>query len=264
MKTIVFVWSQKYYTHELKRLEWTHGLGDLLRGTVGILRYCEKRGYECIIDISLHPVSQFLLVKPHRYSQFIQENKDNIKGLSQYEPVKEIDKELEDKDFAYLFTSFTDAEYDIPITPIIKQRIHELLTPNYLLSTYITSMNDDIPFPDFSILHFRVGDDELVLEKNNCDYTPYINRIRNTNTSKTILLSDSTVLKKLAKPYIFTFDVPIAHVGVHSEAAHIKHTLFEFMLLSKATKIYTHSIYCWTSGFVNIINYIYDVPLQSI
>jgi hypothetical protein len=264
MKTVVFVWTQEYCNCTITDTSGRHGLGDLLRGTIGILRYCEKRGYECIIDISLHPISKLLLVKPHKYSQFIQENKDTIRLFPQHDAAQAIDEELKGKDFTYFFTPFHLDEFDIPASPYIKEQIRDVLTPNDCLSSYITSMEDEIPFQKFSVIHFRLGDGGIILGKNNQDYTNYINRIRYMDDGKLILMSDSAVLKKLAKPYIFTFDAPIAHVGFHTEEDQIKHTLFEFMLLSKATKIYTHSVYCWTSGFVTIIHYIYDVPLKKI
>lgn len=263
MKTIVFVWTQEYCNFTITDTTGRHGLGDLLRGTVGILRYCEKRGYECIIDISLHPISKLLLHKPHRYSQFIQENKNNVRVFPQFNTTQAIDEELQGKDFTYFFTPFHTDELDIPASTSIKERIRELLTPTDLLTSYITGVEDSIPFQDFSVIHFRLGDDDIILEKNNRDYTKYVNKIRYMNNGKLILMSDSSTLKKLAKPYIFTFDAPIAHVGFHTEADQIKHTLFEFLLLSKAKKIHTHSVYDWTSGFVTIISYIYNVPLQK-
>ena len=261
MKTIVFVWTQEYCNVEKPTL-LRHGLGDLIRGTVGILRYCEKRGYECIIDISLHPLSQLLLVTPHKYSQFIQENKDTVKVLSQYEAVKEIDKELEDKDFAYFFTPFDLPEFDIPATPIIKQRIREILTPNEILSSYINSMK--IPYSEFIAFHLRLGDSEIILNQQTADYSMYLSFIQSIPKGNYILFSDSNYLKELAKPYIYTIDSKVAHTGFHTQIEDLKNTMFEFFLLTRANRIHTFNIYFWVSGFVKIINFIYDIPLVNI
>jgi hypothetical protein len=262
MKTIVCVWTHEYCNFEKKPNYAKHGLGDLIRGTVGILSYCEKRGYECIIDISLHPLSQLLLVTPHKYSQFIQENRENVKHLYQYDAVKAIDKELEDKDLAYFFTAFDLDLYDIPSTPTIKQRIREILTPNEILSSYINSM--EIPYSEFAAFHFRLGDDEIILNQQTANYSMYISFIQSIPKGNCILFSDSNYLKELAKPYIYTIDSKVAHIGFHTQIEDLKNTMFEFFLLTRANRIHTFSTYPWVSGFVKIINFIYDIPLIDI
>jgi len=258
MKEIVFVWTQKFCNLEVKP---AHGIGDLVRGTVGILRYCYERGYECYIDISLHPLSKVLAVTPHKYSEFVQMNKDSVKFLNYHAAVEEIDKELEGKDFAYFFTSFYLPEFDIPATPIIKQRIRELLRPNDTLISYMNTIQ--IPYSEFIALHFRLGDDELILNQQRPP-SQYMSIIQSFTQGSYILFSDSQTLKQMAKPYIFTFDSNIAHVGFHTEVEQLQNTMLEFFLLTTAKQIYTHSVYFWTSGFVKIINYIYDVPLVAL
>lgn len=260
MKEIVFVWTQKYCNVEITPTEWRHGLGDLLRGTVGILRYCYERGYECYIDISLHPLSKLLVVTPHKYSEFIQMHKDSVNIFPQHGAVEAIDKELEDKDFTYFFTPFGLSEFDIPATPIIKERIRELMRPNDTLLSYMNPIQ--IPYPEFVALHFRLGDNELILNEKRRP-SEYIPIIESFTQGSYILFSDSQTLKQMAKPYIFTFDSNTAHVGFHTEVEELRSTMLEFFTLRQAKHIFTYSVYTWTSGFVKIINYIYDVPLVN-
>lgn len=262
VKTLVFVWSQKLSNVNVTQTEYRFGIGDMLRGTVGALRYCEERGYECIIDISLHPLSQLLSHKQHKFSSLIQENKDNIKYLSQLTAVKEIDAEFEGKDVIYFFSNFHLDVLDTPASDWIKERIREILTPNEYLESYISAIKLTIPRP-YGIVHFRLGDDCLVLQKDSVDYEKYLDAIKMANCSNMILMSDSVRLKELSKSYIFSLDGPITHVGGETEYELLKHTMAEFFLIRESVVIFTYSVYFWTSGFVKFINYIYDVPLTN-
>jgi len=261
MKTVVFVWSQKFCNLNLTPPEGTFGLGDMLRGTVGALRYCADRGYECIIDISLHPIAQLLIHKPHRYSKVIQDNENNIKFLGLTDTIREIDAEFEGKDLIYFFSNFGLNIMDTPANQYIKQKIHEILTPTEYLASYIASIK--IP-RTFGILHFRVGDKCVVLEEDIDGYDKYINFIKSVDTSNMILMSDSSTLKQLTKDIIFSLEGPTAHIGFHKDAELLKHTLAEFMILQQANIIITHSVYGWPSGFVKLISYIYDIKLIQI
>lgn len=262
MKEVIFVWTHKYSNLESTPLSGRHGLGDLLRGTIGILRFCEQRGYECYIDISQHPLSQLLAVTPHKYSEFIETNKDTVRLFPQHEAFEQIDNELKENDLIYFFTPLGLDELDIPITPSVKMRIRELLTPNEELSSYID--NIEMPYSNFTALHFRLGDNEVILDQQANEYKEYINFIRAFPKGNCILFSDSHTLKELAKPFIFSFDYKPTHVGFHTNMNDLKNTMFEFFLLMRANTISTYSVYFWPSGFVKLINYIYDVPLINL
>lgn len=267
MKTVIFVWTQKLCNVNVTNTQYIFGIGDMLRGTVGALRYCEKRGYECIIDISLHPLSQLLLHKRHRFSDLIQSNKNNIKYMSQLTAVKEIDAEIQGKDLIYFFSNFHLNVLDTPASESIKKRVRELLTPNEYLESYISTLKSTIPFNQFGILHFRVGDDCLILQKDNDQYSNYLNIIKSANPDnqrRFVLMSDSAKLKELAKSFVFSLDGPVTHIGADTDIERLKHTFAEFFILRDSLIIFTHSAYFWTSGFVKFINYIYNVPLTNI
>jgi hypothetical protein len=77
-------------------------------------------------------------------------------------------------------------------------------------------------------------------------------------------MTDSVRLKELSKDILFNLDGPVAHIGYHKDTEALKHTLAEFFILRKSHVILTHSTYFWISGFVKMINYIYDVQLIKI
>jgi hypothetical protein len=59
------------------------------------------------------------------------------------------------------------------------------------------------------------------------------------------------------------FNDNICHLGFSKDVNSIQHTLFEFLLISKASKIKTYSSYGWISGFTHIISFIYKIPIIS-
>jgi hypothetical protein len=127
-------------------------------------------------------------------------------------------------------------------------------------------MNSKVPKP-YAIIHFRVGDDCLLRQKDHDQYLNYLSVIKSADPAdkkmRFILMSDSAKLKELSKDFIFTLDGPITHIGCDTDVESLKHTVAEFFILRGAIGIFTHSVYFWTSGFVKLINYIYDIPLTN-
>lgn len=266
MKTLIFVWTQKFCNLNVTQTENRYGLGDMLRGTIGALRYCEERGYEFILDMSLHPLSQLFLHKPHRFSNLIQNNKDTIKFIPCGYTLNYIDLEFEGKDLVYFFSNFNLDTYDIPASPYIKERIRDILTPNEMFESYLTELRSKLPRPLY-VLHFRLGDECLLLEKNpNMQgYIDFIKGVKDSNPNFNFtLMSDSSKLKELTKDIVLTLEGSPVHVGSDTTLELLKYTVGEFMILREAQMIYTYSVYFWISGFVKLINYIYDVQIQNL
>ena len=229
-----------------------------------MIQYCEKNNYDCIIDISLHPESQILQQRKHKYSTVIEQNKNNIQAIWPHDVHNHITEELKNKDVIYFFTNFGLDVFDVPPSKKVIEKIGLLLTPSLEFNNYINQMMTKIPYPEFHIVHFRIGDSDLIQKNNNQDYAKYSSQLAAVLNKNQILLSDSERFKSIVKEStsIFMFDEPVAHLGFHTEGEEIKHTLFEFLLLSKAKSICTFSAYHWTSGFVKIANYMYNVPIN--
>ena len=60
------------------------------------------------------------------------------------------------------------------------------------------------------------------------------------------------------------FDTKICHLGLSNDIDEIRDTLFEFFLLTYASKIKTYCKIHEISGFVSWISRIYDVPLEKV
>ena len=118
----------------------------------------------------------------------------------------------------------------------------------------------------YNILHFRLGDDELVRNKNK-DYSNLNYRIENNIEENDILMSDSKEFKNYCKtkfPNLFQYNMNIGHIGLLSHKDYIKDTLFELMIITKAQKIKTYTVHSHISGFVKFIHDIYKIKLDLI
>jgi hypothetical protein len=183
---------------------------------------------------------------------------------------------------------FTNDKFNGPITEDCKEFIKSLFIPNSEFMKYILNHVEKIPYISYSILHFRLGDSELVINNtNNKNNTNNTNNQNNPNNikefnnrlqsiiktvknqqdldNKLILFSDSLKLKNIVKTNsdIFMFDFKPSHIGC-SKTNDIRDTLVEFFIIINSKSIKTYSIYPWTSGFVKIINDIFNVPLETL
>jgi hypothetical protein len=137
------------------------------------------------------------------------------------------------------------------------------LSPNVELENIIREKLLPLQNSPYSIVHFRLGDDEMV-RKNylNDNYEKYLTIIREKREVTDIFMSDSQTLKEKVRedPSFFMFDVQIGHIGYHSDHL-LRDSLFEFFVLTRAQQIKSYTNMSWTSGFVNTAHIIYNVPL---
>ena len=266
MKTVILVWKHRYYNYKTTRHDYFWGIGDMLRGAYGLFNLSKKMNFHLIVDFSLHPISRWLEAKPHEYSQYVKDKQDLIPLVYPTDNViKYIDSQLSSADMTMLYTNLGLDEYNHSASPEAKCFMKSLLTPTAEFQHYIDTAKASIPFSDYSIIHYRLGDEELVRSnmRNTLRYKDHLLKHLEKND---ILLSDSNTFKKLIKTNninVFMFDAPICHLGVHTDPDAVKHTLFELLLLSNATKIKSYSIHGWISGFTHMISMVYDIPLET-
>jgi len=268
-KTIIHVWIQNSRTivpTEAKSnyciTSW--GIGDLLRGTYGLYLLSQKLECDFIVDISLHPVSQLLKHIPHKYSTTIKDNLDSINFILPKDVNKYVEDELKNEDFVYLCTNCLLSVFEDDIDTILHTNfmdiINTILTPTEEFKEYIDQQLSIIPFDTIHIIHYRLGDKEILFDTD-CDYNKY----QLNNTDNTILISDSKNFKLfISKKFnnIFIFDNEICHLGIEKNKEKIKHTLFEIFLLKHAKTITSYSIYEWKSSYIRIIDKTYNIPCK--
>jgi hypothetical protein len=268
MKTVIFILKQSYiFPHKnLPYIETSWGLGDLLRGVFGIYTLSKVMGFRLIVDFSHHPISLFLKNEQHEFGTYVAQNIENVPyifAIDNISPVTQyIDNMFSTHDVITMFTSFGLYAYNATPSSDAQEFMKRLLTPKPAFQEYIDTQMKLVPYSTYSVIHYRLGDHELVLNNNKDVNKGYVHHVMANRRENDILLSDSQSLKRAATD-IFTFNESICHVGTSMNEPAIRHTLFELFLLSKATAIRSYSHYVWVSGFVTIISKIYDIPLEG-
>ena len=265
MKTVIQVFKNGYSNVVTDTNGNFHGIGDFLRSSLGMYNLSKIHNFHFIVDLSLHPIHKFFKCVEHEYSNLVKEKMNHINVINlEHQIMNYINQSNED---VIVFFGWLGTEvYDTPITPDAEIFMKNILTPNECMREYIDLKIAQIPFKDFNIIHYRLGDDELVrntIHGSNYNLDHLIQKMEKND----ILLSDSSCFKEFVKNNnvdIFMFENAICHLGFHSDDDEkTKGTLLEFFLLSYASKIKSHSIYCWESGFAKAISFIYQIPFES-
>ena len=261
MKTIIQTWGLNFKNLNSTKYDGRFGLGDIIRGTIALYQICKKYNYNYVVDIQLHPISNFLEVEKNKYSNLILENKNNINFIFPNDIEKFVINNNDE--IIYLFSNAYLINNNI--TDDCKNFIKNILKPNLELKKYIDLTIGKIPFTIDNILHYRImgiyGDPIIYWNKKN--YNHYLNHIINYKTQNDLLITDNILFKQFIKQNninIFMFDTKIAHLGYDTNLDSIKDTLLEFFIMTKAEKIKYHPTN-GPSGFIRIINNIWDIPL---
>lgn len=268
-KSVIHVWTHDVSNSKSDEYNNYWGLGDIIRGTIKLFQLSKKMGFKLIVDFQHHPISNFLKKQNHIYESFILENKNNIPFI--FGDDNEVENYIlknNDKDVLFFLTN---NKYNEPINESCKIFIKNLLTMNDSFYSFYEEKRKELLFDEYNILHFRLGDDELVRKIYNNNYEKQLNIINLLNKeNKYVLVSDSLQFKNYINDFlkdkknIFMFNIDIGHFGYHTDLEVLRNTLFEFFLIIHSKKINSFSVYPWMSGFVKIANTIYDVETEII
>lgn len=259
MKTVVLVWGNKFKNIDSTTNFW--GIGDVIRGTVKLFQLSKQMNFKLIVDIQLHPISLYLKKREHEYLDFIKIHPD----IFDFVFPNNVEKYINESNHNPIFL-FTNDICDKNISVECKEFIKDIFQPNIEFEIYLNNKLKQILFDEYSILHYRLGDDELIKKNPNQNISNLVQQVQLKKQDNDILISDSITFKKIVGDIsdIFMFDILPAHLGYQQHADLIKDTLFEFFLVTKSKKIRTYSANGWVSGFVFWIHKIYDVPLEML
>ena len=257
IKTIIQVYSTSYVNdiHDQH-----HGIGDFYRSTLGLYNLSKEHNFNLIVDLSLHPIHNYIECVEHDYSSLVKSNKYNINIILESEILEYI-KNYNDN-IIIMFGWIGIEVYKTPLSNDAQKFMKNIMIPNKLMQDYIDIKLLNIPFKPFNIIHYRLGDDEIFNNNTLNDYK--MEYIINNLEKNDILLSDSKRLKESIKNNkidVFMFDTSISHMGYSDRD--IQDTLFEFFLIIKAAKVKSYSVYSWASGFTFAICFIYNIPIVS-
>jgi hypothetical protein len=262
MKTVIQVYKIGYNNVVTDDNQNFHGIGDFFRSTLGIYNLSKIYNFNLIVDFSLHPIQNFLEYNEHEYTNIVKEKQNSLSLICESESIMNFINNSSEEVIIFFGWLGPDT-YNSPVTIDSQTFIKNLLKPNKIMSEYIETQLNKIPFKEYNILHYRLGDNTLVRNKKT---QHSLDHILSNYEPNDILICDSSEFKNQVKNSsldIFMFNDNICHLGVSNDYNSIQHTLFEFLLISKASKIKSYSSYGWISGFSHIISFIYNIPITS-
>jgi len=265
-KTVILAWTHKVSNLTTDNVNNFWGIGDLIRGIIQLYQLSQKHNFELIIDIQHHPISSLLKERNHDFSEFVHGQKDNIPFIFPHQVENHILNNLNSLKQPLLF--ITTDYYNEPITQKCKDFIKDILTPNKEFEKYMRQKDQENPYFLYKILHYRLGDAEMVREQQDSMVYYATQNILKKDLKleeNVIFLSDSQKLKDIVKNNgtYFAFNTQIGHTGYHDDLDKLRDTLFEFFVMTKATVITSYTVNNWISGFVKIAHDIYNVPLEA-
>ena len=251
------------------------GFGDLIRGTISLYLLSKKLNYNFYVDTHLHPISKYLEPIFCPYITYIDENINKIPYVGGNHNVSTHNSFTNFFNFVKssqniiaVFSNDVSANNMI-ITNDCKEFCKLFLQPQPFFLTQINSFIDNLPLKNYNVFQFRMGDDEVVYNKDiNIDYNKFFNKFISKNLfnpKEDIIISDSKKLKDYAKSKGYnTTQFNPKHFGVHNDEKSTQELLLEIFMMSKAKKIKSYTVYSWTSGFTYWISKIYDIPYEKI
>jgi hypothetical protein len=222
--------------------------------------------------MQLHPVSNFLIAPPHQYSEYVLQNESKIINGINTDPkwIEGLIRAGQRSPNPVLITTNYSDSYNNSPPRECKRFMRNLLIPTSDFKSYTFTMCNELKLvPNYSILHFRLGDDELLHAIANLQLHEDLLPLIDANmTPNAYIMTDSQLFKthlKQVRPDLAgritpTTPIHLSH-STENDIASIKETLFDFMLLSNAKLIKTHSVYGWISGFVHWVASIHNVRL---
>ena len=266
MKTVIHAWSHNFninaehlnkYNH-LNESKFYFGIGDLIRSTIKLFYLSKSMNFNLIVDLQHHPISEFLKVETHEYSDYVKNNKNFINYVC-YDAVEQYINDSNTEILLILTNDFYNGEIDIECKNFIKQ----VLNPNELFQKFINNKLSKIPFQNFNIFHYRLNDNDFLNKSEDIVLEIYLEHFKKNKEHNDILITDTKKLKNYIylKEGVFMFDTKICHLGLSKNSDEIRDTLFEVFLITYSSKIKTYCKIHAVSGFVKWLAAVYDIEI---
>jgi hypothetical protein len=259
MKSVVCVWTTRYHPMHKPPIEIGLGLGDMIRGALGLFEYCRENGYNFYLDIQLHPISTILDLDPSPYAELVKENSQEIKFI------KDPDLAIKESQDEVILVSSLFFSYQ-KFSEESRWFILKALTPKKWVTDIFESHLARLGLDKYNIMHIRCGDNEFLNKRNSWKRFVAKQMIKNNYVQGDLLLTDSVKLKSELKNAnnIKIFTDSAAHLATDVDSTSVLNTMLEFYAITKASKIKTYSRYSHISGFVYFPSIIYGIPLESL
>jgi hypothetical protein len=264
-KAVVHTWVQ----HAANRPGEFWGLGDMLRGTVGLYKLKAAGLFdELAVDLSLHPVGAHLETPTHRFSADVAAQGSGGGGGVPFYLTEELEPHLRSRGcgVSIFSTNCSPAALAGGVDDECAAFVRRHLRPNPALATALAEVKELLP-ADYTILHIRAGDEALLADGSGAVVPQsLVDRVlSNAVVGRDVFVTDSAALKTAvhaACPALHILDTTPAHIGTSSNATAVFDTLLEFFVIAGAARIRTWSSYSWVSGFVHMPSLLYNIPLS--
>lgn len=252
---IIFTLTQNPCNVKVTEYDNIWGLGDIIRGLIGVYQLCKKNNFQLYYNIDLHPVAKFL-DNDSSHFEYINEHQNEIYFYNNENDI--INNLHADKPLLLL----SNLKFKDELTEDCISYVKRFLNTNRFFNQRVS--NDNIYFNEhsYSVLHYRIagirGDQKQFFHKKNFhNYLQHINKYYQNNM---IVLCDNQEFKDTLDPRIKTSKSLIGHFGIETNDEIMFGILLDMHLMKHANIIYYHPTN-GPSGLIKIINYLWKIKL---
>ncbi len=251
--------KQVYYTSNNRVKTHTfHGFGDYIRGTMCLYQSLYNKNIILNVNFSNHNLSKLFVCNNHL-------------SINECENVIYVFNDIPNHDYS-VFENKNIFTNHILISNHISDECKNFIKKNCItptiyfqnkLSHVYNCLQLNIPY---SVIHIRIYDDatfntQLYMNIILCIYQIKQN---NPNTRFIIMSSSSIYIDQINFNFLIKTHLSRGHIGLHTtNLQECEDTMIEFMIMTTCTKIFQLSVYAWGSGFSDIVNKVYDVPIEN-
>ncbi|MBT3067041.1 hypothetical protein [Rhodoferax sp. U11-2br] len=240
------------------------GFGDFLRGSFFLAIFCRENRMLLVIDFSQHPIGKFVqsVCFPDTSSitpeEFFNDKKAELLPYL---------RALTPGQVALITTHANVVEAEI--TDADRLLIQSYMCFSDEVTNKVAATIEKIGSPHFAVVHVRVADEDM----HNPDVVVrgligYIKKnVVPVWGKHVVVLSNNGKLKNMLSVHfkLHMTTTSAVHLGeCNTTDLHVRDSLIDFALLSKASHIYSYSVYGWTSGFSKHCSNLFDIPYTRI
>lgn len=257
MKTIICVWTLHYHSLYKPPIAIGLGLGDMIRGALGLFELCREKNYKFYLDVQLHPISAFLNVQENPYADLVKSNSTTIKFQDPTKAIEESNEEI-----LLMATNF--CPYKV-FSNEAKAFLLKLMTPKEWVSSLVDEKIKNLNLSTYNLIHVRCGDNEFLNKQNYWKRFVAMQIIKYNYEKGDLILTDSVKLKSQLRSNenFKLFTDTAVHLAHDFDSESLLNTMLEFYAITRSKKIKTYSRYSHTSGFVYFPAIIYGIPMEK-
>ena len=277
-----FTTIRNVYQLDYDNSEKAAGMGDFIRGSYFIVQACNLLNKSCIIDVTNHPISQFIQKQEHSEEEY--NNSIRVYHDTNFKPVINTDRTISYTPSDKCWKSFVEylkqgtihngilSGYvmSFPMFPISAQdrdKVRQAFHPSTDIENCIQKILIDLNYVSgqYTIIHIRLGDTYLVSGRSDISNTILVKIFKELDkiiqkNNKYILVSDTFLLNPIVTqkyPSVKSYNTQEQPVhlglGINGTSANItagvKQTMTDFYIMSQSTEIISLSTYVHGSGF---------------